>query len=275
VVTPKPDPSLPAGSTCFASDEKICQADACTVVTLSGDQDVCIDGSASFTATPSGVGTWSSGNVGIAEIDANGLITPKGKGKVTMTYTLTSAVAGCPDKFPRDITVQPLPLVNAGPDRRVELGSSVLLNGSTDAISPTILWSPPVKLSSVSVMKPSASPDETTEYTLEITSNKGCTSIDKVNVVVIRPVQVPNIFSPNGDGFNDRWIIFNIEDYPNALVQIFNRYGSKVFEQKGYSISNAWDGTNKGTPYPVGAYYYVINLGDGKKPLAGVVSIVR
>jgi gliding motility-associated-like protein len=94
-------------------------------------------------------------------------------------------------------------------------------------------------------------------------------------VVVIEPIDIPNVFSPNGDGANDLWIIDKIEQYPNAVVQIFNRYGGQLFEKKGYSRSNAWDGNNNGSPLPVGAYYYIIRLGDGSKPLSGVLSIIR
>jgi gliding motility-associated-like protein len=59
------------------------------------------------------------------------------------------------------------------------------------------------------------------------------------------------------------------------VVQIFNRYGQKILERKGYNSSNAWDGTNNGQVLPVGAYYYILDFGDGEAPKSGVISIIR
>jgi gliding motility-associated-like protein len=96
-----------------------------------------------------------------------------------------------------------------------------------------------------------------------------------MTVFVVEPIDIPNAFSPNGDGLNDRWIIDNLEQYPNAVVEVFNRYGKKIFEKKGYNSTNAWDGTNNGSPLPVAPYYYIVRTGNGEKPRVGVVSIIR
>ncbi len=104
----------------------------------------------------------------------------------------------------------------------------------------------------------SCSPDDTSD----VTPNKG--------------------FTPDGDGINDAFYIENIEQYPNNRVQIFNRWGNKVFETAGYdNQSNNWSGqSNVGliigaTDVPDGTYYYMIDLGDGSKPMAGFVVINR
>lgn len=80
-------------------------------------------------------------------------------------------------------------------------------------------------------------------------------------------------FTPNGDGVNDTWDLPGIENYPNATVKIFNRWGSIVFESS--SATQAWDGTNEGEELPVASYYYVIDLGDGSKEINGIVSIIK
>jgi gliding motility-associated-like protein len=90
-----------------------------------------------------------------------------------------------------------------------------------------------------------------------------------------RVVKIPNVISPNGDGVHDRWVIGNMEDYPDAEVQIFNRYGTQVYEVRGYDNANAWDGKLNGVDLPVGAYYYIIRLNGKVKPIAGVISIIR
>lgn len=75
---------------------------------------------------------------------------------------------------------------------------------------------------------------------------------------------IPNAISPNGDGKNDIWNLTFIETYyPNADIEIYNRWGQRLFHSTGYKIS--WDGTFEGAPLPVGSYYYIINLNDPKR----------
>jgi gliding motility-associated-like protein len=84
---------------------------------------------------------------------------------------------------------------------------------------------------------------------------------------------VPNVFTPNQDSFNDYWIIKDLEQYPNVEVAVFTRWGTKVFESRGYEIP--WDGTYSGEQLSVGCYYYVIMLNNGTAALTGTVSIYR
>lgn len=84
---------------------------------------------------------------------------------------------------------------------------------------------------------------------------------------------VANAFTPNGDGINDNWQIAGIENYPEALVQVFNRFGQKVFESKGYM--QPFDGSSNGKSLPAGTYYYIINLEANCKLISGDLSIIR
>jgi gliding motility-associated-like protein len=90
-------------------------------------------------------------------------------------------------------------------------------------------------------------------------------------------LSIPEGFSPNGDGVNDRFVIKGIKDFPNSKLIIFNRWGNKIFEVKGYQ--NDWDGRadnsmTVGTEVvPEGTYYYIIDLGNGDKPTKGFVYI--
>jgi gliding motility-associated-like protein len=75
---------------------------------------------------------------------------------------------------------------------------------------------------------------------------------------------IPNAISPNGDGKNDIWNLTFINTYyPKAEIEIYNRWGQRIFHSIGYPI--AWDGTYQGTPLPVASYYYIINLNDPNK----------
>ena len=86
-------------------------------------------------------------------------------------------------------------------------------------------------------------------------------------------VAIPNAFTPNGDGINDVWNIKSLIDYPSCLVSIFTRYGSLIYQSRGYA--KPWDGVYNGSPLPTGTYYYIINLQNGQQPLSGYVALIR
>ena len=94
-----------------------------------------------------------------------------------------------------------------------------------------------------------------------------------------KDLHIPTGFSPNNDGINDTWVIRGLEEYPNHKIKIFNIWNTKIFESKNYQ--NDWRGTNQTQIYfgdgrlPEGTYYYIFDLGNGKKPLKGFVFIKR
>jgi len=76
---------------------------------------------------------------------------------------------------------------------------------------------------------------------------------------------IPNAISPNGDGKNDVWKLeFVSLLYPEARVEIYNRWGQQLFSSQGYS--SPWDGTYNNELVPDGTYYYVIDLNDPNEP---------
>ena len=113
-------------------------------------------------------------------------------------------------------------------------------------------------------------------YTVIITDDNNCELRDSFEVKYenTQCLEIPNAFSPNGDGINDYWEIGLMELYPNAVIEIFNRWGKVVFKSgKGYDPP--WYGSYKGRPLPVDSYFYFIDLKNGTKPLDGHVTIVR
>lgn len=88
---------------------------------------------------------------------------------------------------------------------------------------------------------------------------------------------IPNVITPNNDGFNDFWIIECIEHFPDNEIQVFNRWGQIIYQAYGYD--NNWNGTwdkTKGD-LPDGTYVYVINLNKSgeEKNITGSLTIVR
>ena len=86
---------------------------------------------------------------------------------------------------------------------------------------------------------------------------------------------LPNSFTPNHDGDNDKFLIPNLhETYPDCKVLIINRWGAKVFESTGYA--EPWDGMYKGDEIPLGTYFYeIVSPKDDFKPIKGSISIIR
>jgi gliding motility-associated-like protein len=105
--------------------------------------------------------------------------------------------------------------------------------------------------------------------------NYTITYVNGTLTITVAPPQItiPNTFTPNGDGINDTWDIKNIDGYPNCTVNIYNRWGAKVFSSIGYG--KPWDGRYNGGNLPVGTYYYIIDLKNSSKALASFVTIIR
>lgn len=86
---------------------------------------------------------------------------------------------------------------------------------------------------------------------------------------------VPNGFTPNGDGENDTWVIPNMEHYPDAILEIFDRWGRMVY-RTDHVYEHPWDGTSKGKKLPMDAYHYVLYYKKGRgKPVTGTVNLIR
>jgi gliding motility-associated-like protein len=121
------------------------------------------------------------------------------------------------------------------------------------------------------------------EYRICNTNNQ-CDDASVFVLVTDFNFMIPNAFSPNGDGINDYFEILGIEFYENNSISIINRWGNKVYEAKGYGVSSSpvfWDGkSNTGfssgnNELPTGTYYYILDFGDGQKPISGSIYLDR
>jgi gliding motility-associated-like protein len=120
--------------------------------------------------------------------------------------------------------------------------------------------------------------------TVIVTDNAGNQSSASVLVTVVASdacggdqwagPSVPDAFTPNGNNYNDTWVIPGLEGYTTKSMEVYSRYGTIVYEAATYN--NDWDGTllNTGTPVPDGTYYYILTLNGGKQ-LNGYVYVNR
>ncbi len=110
--------------------------------------------------------------------------------------------------------------------------------------------------------------------------SEGCVTATAVLDLIVgegAACKVPSIFTPNGDDYNDNFVIpclLDKELYPNSQVIIFNRWGDEVY-RSGQPYASDWNGTYDGEDLPVDTYFYVVDLGNGTDPLTGYVMIQR
>ena len=123
----------------------------------------------------------------------------------------------------------------------------------------------------------SVNPQESGWYFIEVES-AGCLGFDSIYVIAASVIPY-DAFSPNnGDDVNQKWEIIGFDRYPDAIVQVFNRWGAIIFEASGedYKLEETrWEGQYNGKDVPVGTYYYIIDLKNNTKPISGPITIVR
>ena len=262
-----------SGESCVNSTTQNIVINANPVVTLSQIGSIC-QGASPVAIVPD-IGTYSGQSAFSGPgVSSSGLFDPAaaGVGTATINYTFT-AQNGCGYTTSEQIIVNPEPTVSADSTITLLEGNSVKLNISASGDGLTYKWTPSADLSNDSVQDPVASPVDDTKYTVTVTNSGMCSATANVYVKVLKKIVVPNAFTPNGDGINDYWDIKYLSMYPNCTVDIFDRYGQKVYSSVGYSVP--WDGTYKGANLPTGTYYYIINPKNGRTAVSGYVAIIR
>jgi gliding motility-associated-like protein len=111
--------------------------------------------------------------------------------------------------------------------------------------------------------------------------------VERRDTITRGPIEVPStaepcrlvVFSgvtPNRDGQNDVWEIENISEFPNNRVTIYNRWGNELYDVKGYdNKTKFWPSEEMLNKLVSSTYFYVIDLGDGSRPLKGWVELIK
>jgi gliding motility-associated-like protein len=206
---------------------------------------------------------WIGAVGGLSATDiANPLARPPG----SMLYTVTGGdTHSCfSDTAFVIVNVLPVPAVNAGPDLVVQGGTPETIEAEASSDVVGWQWTPALYLSCTDCAQPVCVPKQTVSYVVTVTSVDGCTSAATVVVQLLceeSKVRIPDAFTPNGDGHNDRWNILGISQV-NHLV-IYDRWGVKVFERNHFfpaDVGAGWDGTMNGQPAPPGVYAYFVEM---------------
>jgi gliding motility-associated-like protein len=186
------------------------------------------------------------------------------------------------------VTIQPTPTVNAGADINAIGGSTVQLNTTASSSVTRYTWTPNSRLSCINCPNPQfINVDKTTTFKVDVFTQYGCTNSDEVTVFVLcskGAIYVPNAFTPNGDGKNDRFSVLGYGVGKVKSFTVYNRYGDVVFQRKDYVPTqgdkvNSWDGKVKGQDITVSTtFVYVAEVtcdGGESFVLKNTVILVR
>ncbi len=175
----------------------------------------------------------------------------------TYTITLYGNYRVCPDvSASMQLLVKPSPVINLGPDTAICLdGAAYALEDKINAADPkaTWLWSTGATTSSILVKHDGS-------YSATVTIDQ-CSTTDEVKVVKDCNIDVPNSFTPNGDGVNDYFFPrqFLSNGVTTFTMTVYNRWGQKVFETQKPD-GRGWDGRFNDKMQPVGVYIYSIKV---------------
>jgi gliding motility-associated-like protein len=261
---------------CTTTDSLYLHAFAGITITAQPSEPVCEGTSQQLSVTTSVPGTfkWTPADGLSNAAIPNPIANPHDS---TIYKVVVTNSGGCQDSAFLPIDVYKPPVITAGEDKIIIDGDTAVLDGSVKGTAINYYWSPPDHINDVNAMKPKVYPVQDITYTLSASSTLGCGSAtDNVTVTIFKGLFIPNSFTPNGDGLNDRFRIKAFDNYKILKFVIYNRWGSMIYNST--NATDGWDGNYKSYPQPMGAYIYIIEMqnSNGEKfDKKGTVQLLR
>jgi gliding motility-associated-like protein len=241
---------------------------AAPTLTVAGNRSVCQGSSTTLTVSGAPAGTVYTVTGGpVSGTSPAFVLTPTAT--TTYTFTAPSATGGCAATTAVVVTVNPAVTANAGPAVSTTNGRPVTI-GTAPVAGLTYSWTPTTGLSNPTSANPTVTLPNTTAnpitqtYTLMATNTAtGCSGTASVVVSVgVDPnVEVANVITPNGDKMNDWLQVKNVNAYPTNQMEIFNRWGRRVFSTQNYNNTSNYWGTDPNVA--AGMYYYLFSQPNG------------
>ncbi len=250
---------------CISKDSAVITVSQPFKIAVSADVNLCLGNNTKLQATGAENYKWIKNTTGLsATTIANPLASPI----VTTKYTVVGYDnAGCfKDTNSINVTLQPLPTVNAGPDLQVGTGTSANFHatGSNDIVS--WLWSPANYLNCTTCQFTTTTPRTNITYTITATTQYGCFATDSLNIIlhcIEGNLFIPSAFTPNKDQRNDIFYPLGRGIKNVRMFSIFNRSGEKIFDRANFNVNDktfGWNGMFKGNEVPSGVYVYMIEV---------------
>ncbi|NDC41454.1 MAG: PKD domain-containing protein, partial [Chitinophagia bacterium] len=255
-----------------------------TVTGIHKDTSICIGQSAQLFAKGGIKFLWHPGRT----LNDSTIERPIATPTVTTTYTAFITENVCfADTLSVKVTVVPIPKLRVPAGVEVIAGSQVQLYVDTlNSVKLThFLWTPSdTTLTCYTCPRPIATPINTTVYQVVASTDEGCADSATVTIRVLcneDQVFIPNTFTPNGDGLNDRFYVSGRGLGSIKRMAVYNRWGELMFESNYVRSNDAgtgWDGSYKGEPLPPDVYVYIIDVlcSTGEQfSFKGDISLVR
>jgi gliding motility-associated-like protein len=262
------------GLGCFALDSFYVQVHPSTTISAPSVYSVCEGKGVRLEASGEGQFSWQPAT-GLSSTNvANPIASPRDSTEYKVVLTNSF---GCQDSALVMVNVSRNPVASAGPDQTVVKGDTVTLNGVVSGTAVQYQWSPPDYISNVNVLSPKVFPPFDIQYTLTAESMVGCgTTESSVMVRVYDDIFIPNAFSPNNDGKNDRFRVAAAGGYEIVGFGVYNRWGQLIYQST--DASAGWDGRFGGKPQPEGTYIYFLKLRSSSGTIEtrkGTVTLIR
>jgi len=195
----------------------------------------------------------------------------------TFNYNLVNvkdANCGQPQTGTATLTVNALPVIaiSSNKELSVSKGDALVLTATGGT---QYSWAGADITGSQTTAALTIRPKQSGSYKVTVTNATGCVSEQSIAITVIEDykLEASTVVTPNGDGYNDKFIVKNIDYYPNNTLKIFDKTGRILYTKHTYA--NDWDGTLNGSPLAEGTYYYIIDLGTGVGTFKGFINIIR
>ncbi|MFY7991299.1 MAG: gliding motility-associated C-terminal domain-containing protein [Fluviicola sp.] len=232
----------------------------------------CMGGDATIFASGGNIYEWLGPN-GFNQVNDTIFIAPVSSQNAGIYYLTVTDVNGCQNS-------DSIALIAAPSDFAVITGDTSLCPGETLQLTASggdsYIWSGPSAFSATTaqIAVPQMNGGKAGTYVVVVTNQAGCIDTASAQVaIVVRPdcLTIPQLVSPNNDGHNDGWEIPGLDYYTNAEIQIFNRWGNRVYFVSPYT--KTWTGEQneglsidgKSERLPVGTYFYIIQLKDAEE----------
>ena len=252
---------------CFVTTPVEVRAAPAQLTIMATDSAICLGSYITFTGYVGGAllvdtgYTWKFGFFNVSNMNpviyAPDLVGPN-------NITLNLHFPGCQtDSVTRTIFVTADPVVNLGEDVSICTGSTtIVLSNKINESNTSAKW-----IWNTGQVTPQITVSQPGYYYVTVTIN-GCSSSDSVWVQNGCYANIPNVFTPNGDGINDYFFPFQYMAAGLVTVNmtIYNRWGTVVYQTTS-TTGNGWDGKYNNVPQPEGVFVYIIDavFKDGQK----------
>jgi gliding motility-associated-like protein len=241
---------------CILTDSVRIEVRASSGFSINPPLDLCINNTVQLLAAGGDLYTWSPA----ASLDNASIANPIASPLSSTHYTvnIVDTLCGFSSTLSTNITVRPLPIVNASKSNDLDCSTTQSQLNATGALD--YLWSPAATLNNPAISSPIARPITNTSYLVTGTDLYGCINKDSVTVLVTKQNKggylMPTAFTPNNDGLNDCYGIKYWGAIQNLEFSIYNRWGQRVFFTTNPTV--CWDGTVAGVKQNPGVFVFMI-----------------